>query len=252
MQFSTQYIFFFATALCLVCSTAISIAAVSLKERQEFNQQLDRQKSVLLASRIMSPDDNFSVQEIQQRFDAIASRVVDLETGEYDDSVDAAQWTMGSAPKQKAPTNNAGIQEIPANAPVFLVEENGELDMIVLPIHGQGLWGMLWGYIALDKDTTTIRGITYYEHKETPGLGGEVDNPSWKNRWPGRKAFDEDWDVAIEVIKGAAPPPDQAPHSVDGLSGATITARGVTNMLNFWLGANGFGPFLENLREGRI
>jgi len=252
VQFSTRYIFLFATALCLVCSTAISIAAVSLKERQEFNQQLDRQKSVLLAARIMSPQDNFSVEEIQARFDAIESRVVDFESGDYDDSVDSATWSFNGTTRVSAPANSAGIREIPVNAPVFLVEENGKLDMLVLPIYGQGLWGTLWGYIALDKDTTTIRGITYYEHKETPGLGGEVDNPVWKNRWPGRKAFDEDWDVAIEVIKGPAPPPEQSPHEVDGLSGATITARGVTYMLQFWLGPDGFGPYLENLREGRV
>jgi len=251
VQFSTRYIFFFATGLCLACSTAISLAAVSLKERQEFNQKLDRQKSVLLAARIVGPDESPSVEEVQEMFGAIESQLVDIATGEFVEG-DPGMWTFLGSDRRPAPSNRAGIREIPADAPVFLIKDNGDLEMVVLPIYGQGLWGTLWGFIALDQDTTTIRGITYYEHIETPGLGGEVDNPTWKNRWPGRKAFDEDWEVAIEVIKGPAPPPDQAPHQVDGLSGATITARGVTYMLEFWLGPEGFGPFLEKIREGSI
>ena len=103
----------------------------------------------------------------------------------------------------------------------------------------------------LDADTKTIRGLTYYQHTETPGLGGEVDNPRWKALWPGRVAFDENWKPDIKVIKGRVGPPSEAPHQVDGLSGATITSRGVTNMLDFWLGENGFGKYLENFRESR-
>lgn len=121
--------------------------------------------------------------------------------------------------------------------------------MLVLPISGKGLWGTLYGYLAVGADTNTIRGITYYNHKETPGLGGEVDNPVWKSLWPDRKIYDSDWNVAIKVIKGAADSPESDPYHVNGLSGATITSRGVTNMLQFWLGEKGFGPYLKAFRE---
>ena len=114
--------------------------------------------------------------------------------------------------------------------------------MIVLPIKGYGLWSTLYGFLALDKDAVTVRGITYYQHGETPGLGGEVDNPTWKAKWPGRKAYDESWAPALRVIKGQAGPPSSSPHQVDGLSGATITSRGVNDMINFWLGESGFAP----------
>ena len=124
----------------------------------------------------------------------------------------------------------------------------GDLEMIVLPIEGLGLWGTLYGFLALDADTTTVRGITYYQHKETPGLGGEVDNPSWKDKWPGRKAFDDDGEVSLAVIKGPARTAEHDPHRVDGLAGATITSNGVTNMLEFWLGENGFEPYLNRIR----
>ena len=102
--------------------------------------------------------------------------------------------------------------------------------------------------LALAPDTTTIEGITFYEHGETPGLGGEVDNPSWKALWIGRQAFDDNWQPAIEVIKGCCRTGRRGPLRVDGLSGATLTARGVSNLVRFWLGENGFEPYLATLR----
>jgi Na+-transporting NADH:ubiquinone oxidoreductase subunit C len=107
----------------------------------------------------------------------------------------------------------------------------------------------MYGFLALDKDLATIRGLSFYKHGETPGLGGEVDNPVWKAKWPGRLAFGEAGTPDIHVIKGAAGPVESDPHRVDGLSGATITSNGVTHLLRFWLGENGFGPYLSKLRD---
>ena len=109
----------------------------------------------------------------------------------------------------------------------------------------------MYGFIALSADLETINGITFYEHGETPGLGGEIDNPLWKASWQGRKAFDEQWTPRIEVIKGTAAPADQAPYQVDGLAGATLTARGVSNTVRFWLGDHAFGPYLARYRQER-
>ena len=130
-----------------------------------------------------------------------------------------------------------------------VLDENGDLDSLVLPIEGYGLWKFLYGFIALESDLNTVRGITYYQHGETPGLGGEVDNPRWKQGWVGRKVFDDSGEPKIEVIKGYAGPVETDPYEIDGLSGATLTSRGVTNMIHFWLGENGFGPYLENLAQ---
>jgi Na+-transporting NADH:ubiquinone oxidoreductase subunit C len=105
-------------------------------------------------------------------------------------------------------------------------------------------------FATLDADLTTVRGLTYYEHLETPGLGGEVDNPRWKALWPGRRVFDGGETVTIEVIRGRAGTPQADPHRVDGLAGATMTSRGVTNMLHLWLGEHGFRPYLDRLRSG--
>ena len=106
----------------------------------------------------------------------------------------------------------------------------------------------MYGFLALDSDGVTIRGVTFYKTMETPGLGKEVEYPIWQRKWPGRKLFDENWEVAIEVIKGAAGSPADAPYEVDGLSGATLTSKGVTNLLRFWFGEEGFGPYLAQLR----
>ena len=105
-------------------------------------------------------------------------------------------------------------------------------------------------FLALNPNARTIRGLTFYEHKETPGLGGEVDNPRWKALWPGRLATDENGVPKISVVKGRAGPVSEDPYHVDGLSGATITSNGVTNLMDFWLGENGFGPYLSKQRAG--
>ena len=121
---------------------------------------------------------------------------------------------------------------------------------MILPIYGQGLWSTLYGFIAFDKDLKTVAGLTFYEHGETPGLGGEIDNPRWKAGWKGEQAFDDDWKVRIEVLKGSVDRTrPESRYQIDGLSGATLTARGVGRLARYWLGDDGYGPFLEKLRK---
>jgi Na+-transporting NADH:ubiquinone oxidoreductase subunit C len=248
-QFSTKYIFLFSLALCLACSVLLAAAAVTLKKRQEENQKLDKQKSVLQAANLVMPGEPMTPAIVKERFQSIEPKVIDLDTDTYVEGIDAAAFDPESAPMKTPPENSAQIKSVPGQVQIFHVLKDGKLDKIVLPIFGKGLWGTLYGYLALAADTTTVEGITYYDHKETPGLGGEVDNPKWKNRWPGRKVYGDSGAVALHVIKGPAGPPAEDPHSVDGLSGATLTSRGVTNMLQFWLGDEGYGPYLKSLRE---
>jgi Na+-transporting NADH:ubiquinone oxidoreductase subunit C len=253
-QDSNAYIIGFATAVCLVCSIVVSTAAVALRDRQARNKVLDRQTKVLVVAGVLEEGQSASAEEIEALFEEnIETRVVDLETGEYDDSIDAAAYDQRKAAKDPAsssvaPANNAGVARLPDRALVYRRISGEQVQSLILPIEGKGLWSTLYGFIALAPDTTTIRGITFYEHGETPGLGGEVDNPSWKALWVGRQAYDENWRPAIEVVKGAAGPVAEDPYRVDGLSGSTLTSRGVTNLVQFWLGENGFEPYLEKLR----
>jgi Na+-transporting NADH:ubiquinone oxidoreductase subunit C len=245
----------FSALVCVVCALFVAGSAVSLRERQELNILIDRQKNVLTVAGLMKPGESLSASELTSLFDeSIRSKVIDLATGAANDSIDPNSFDQRAAARDPststlAPANPSKVIRLPNQALVYEVIENDEVDAIILPIEGMGLWSILYGYIALQADATTILGITYYEQGETAGLGGEVDNPRWKAKWPGRKAFNERGVVKIQVAKGAAGPPDVDPYRVDGLAGATITSRGVTNMLRFWLGDEGFGPYLAKYRD---
>jgi len=254
MQHSTGYIVGFAIMICLVCALFVAGSAVSLKDRQDANILLDRQKKVLTVAGLMKDGEDLAREEIVSIFDSsIRQKVIDLKTGELQPEIDGAsfdQQAQASNPESstRAPENAAKVRRLPNNALVFDVVEGGELKALILPIEGYGLWGTLYGYIALAPDARTIMGITFYKHKETPGLGGEVDNPRWKARWRGRLAFDDRGRPAIGVKKGVAGSIEEDPYQVDGLSGATITSRGVTSLVRFWLGDDGFGPYLTSYR----
>jgi Na+-transporting NADH:ubiquinone oxidoreductase subunit C len=130
---------------------------------------------------------------------------------------------------------------------VYSIESaEGAYETVVLPVSGFGLWGIMYGYLAIEGDGNTIRGIGFYDHKETPGLGGEISNPRWQAQWPGKQIFDTAGDVAFELVKGGG----EGESQVDALSGATLTSRGVENMIAFWLGQRGFGSFLTNEVKG--
>jgi len=242
-----------ALLLCIVCSVLVSGAAVILMPKQEANKLLDKKQNILMAAGFANEDG--SVDEL---FERIQTRIVDLETGQYTEDLDPATYDFIDAAKDlemgvaiPSDQDRAGIKRRARRIPVYLVQKKGQVDKVILPIYGKGLWSTLYGFIALDRgDLNTIRSLLYYEHGETPGLGGEVDNPSWKALWNGKQAFGDDGSVQIQVVRGGVDPASPgARHSVDGLSGATITSRGVSHLVQFWLGENGFGPYLRNLRE---
>jgi Na+-transporting NADH:ubiquinone oxidoreductase subunit C len=132
-----------------------------------------------------------------------------------------------------------------------MVENEEGIETMILPIHGYGLWSTLYGFVALEGDLKTVVGLGFYQHAETPGLGGEVDNPNWKQQWTGKVVYDENGEVAVQVIKGSVDPGmANAEHKIDGLAGATLTSRGVEKLVQFWMGKNGFRPFLDNLKSG--
>jgi Na+-transporting NADH:ubiquinone oxidoreductase subunit C len=133
----------------------------------------------------------------------------------------------------------------------FVRAADGTVDQVVLAIEGPAMWGTAYGFIALAKDGNTVRGLAFYDQKETPGLGGEIGNPKWQALWRGRKAYDEQWTPKLAVIKGKAGPPDRDPHRIDGLSGATITSNAVTRLVQFWLSDAGYGRWLVRWREGK-
>lgn len=256
---STRYTLLFATAVSVVCALLVATAAVGLRERQEINAQLYKQKNVLLAASLVQPGQDISAAEVQKVFDQrISVRAVELATGRLlpEDKFDVKGYDQRRArsdPSQSrvAPANDAQVARLPRVGTVYLVKAaDGSVEQMVLPIEGMAMWGTVYGFLAMDRDGNTVRGLTFYEQKETPGLGGEISNPKWQALWVGRKAYDANWAPQLAVIKGRAGPPDKDPHKVDGMSGATITSNGITRLVRFWLSADGYAPYLKAFRGG--
>ncbi|MDH3403822.1 MAG: Na(+)-translocating NADH-quinone reductase subunit C [Acidobacteriota bacterium] len=257
MRHSVLYTLVFSALLCVACAILVSASAVVLKDAQEANKALDRKLNVLEAAGLKAPGADLSAAEVDRLFAAIDQVFVDLATGEEVEDGDPETYDQQKAKRDPAqshlaPENRSRVTRLPNRVVVYKIENAaGRLETVVLPIEGYGLWGTLYGFLALAGDTSTVVGLTFHDHKETPGLGGEVENPRWKALWPGREVYDREWRPALQVVKGAAGPAAEDPYRVDGLSGATITSRGVTNMIDFWLGPEGYGPYLANLRSER-
>ncbi|CAA0119930.1 Na(+)-translocating NADH-quinone reductase subunit C [Halioglobus japonicus] len=243
-----------AFSLCIVCSVIVSTAVVMLKPIQEVNKTLDRKRNILAAAGMLVEGES-----VDEQFAQIQTRVVDLTTGKFaDDAVNVDRYDQRKAAKDPAQSAELTADEDLAKisrrekyALIYIVQNpQGDIEKIILPIRGYGLWSTLHGFIALESDANTIAGLGFYEHGETPGLGGEVDNPRWKASWPGKLVY-RDGEVQVGLIKGAVDASAaSAAWEIDGLAGATLTSKGVTNLVHFWLGEDGFEPFLNNLRDG--
>ncbi|NRA42903.1 MAG: Na(+)-translocating NADH-quinone reductase subunit C [Pseudomonadales bacterium] len=232
-----------AMVLCLVCSILVSAVAVALKPQQTANKELDLRKNIISAAGLLKP--NATAEDINDTFAKFESKLVDIETGMYVDSADnTALVARADAP--------AGLATVKQYQEVFVYQPTGTPELYVLPIYGPGLWGAMYGFLVLESDANTIKGLSYYQHKETPGLGANVELDSWKSLWQGKSAFADNGKVNIVVgsknISNATPKTDDG--YIDGLSGATLTTAGVNSMIRFWLGEPGFANYLNNIKAG--
>lgn len=248
--------FFVVIGLCLICAVFVAASAVGLRPKQVENKLLDAQKNILIATGMLNGED------IKAQFEKhVQVRLVNLDTGEFVDQ-DPLTYDYRKMMKDPAGSDMLDEKDDPAKiksrakiAPVYLAYLDGveskNISFVVLPIHGYGLWSTMHGFLALDKDGNTIKGLNYYEQGETPGLGGEIQNPKWVAQFVGKKLLDEAGHPAIKILKpGSANP--AAASEVDGLSGATLTSNGVQNTFTFWSGAKGFAPFLTKVRQGAL
>lgn len=248
-----------ALTLCLVCSVLVSAVAVGLKPAQIENARLDRNKNILIAAG-MYDDQKDTAADVAERFKDFEVKIVDLNAGNYltDDQLKAVgiadrnTYDASQASKNKALSDDLGsndpasIGRKPKYAKVYVKNDvAGKPEMVVLPIQGYGLWGTIYGFLTLESDMNTIKGISFYEHKETPGLGARIEEPKWRALWTGIHSYDDNGEVATGVTKAGNP----KDNWVDGISGATLTSRGVSNMIQFWLGEQGYKPYLDQMRK---
>ena len=244
-----------ALALCLVCAVLVSLATVALRPLQGYNKALDMKKNILDVAGLLNEN-----TDIDQAFkDRIESKIVDLQTGDYIDTINVDDFDQRKAAKdpefnEMIPVEKdiASIRMKSKYAKVFLVKSEGQLQSIILPINGYGLWSTMYGFLALEADAQTVQSINLYDQGETPGLGGEVVNPNWRALWKGKKVYSDKGDVSLTLVKGGVDNsrPDSV-YKVDGLAGATLTSRGVSNLIQYWMGAEGFAPYLNKIRTTR-
>lgn len=237
----------------LVCAILVSGAVIALRPQQQLNEERNRQQNILSAAGLLQSGVDLSVL-----FEQFEPRVIDLASGAY-----AADLKPSDVERQMAGGNPASRVVVPREQDIAVIKtrsryavgyfllDNERLKMIILPVYGYGLWSTLYGYIALEADADTIVGLRFYRHGETPGLGGEIDNPRWLQQWRGKRIFNDSGEPEIEVLKGAGivSASGRSVYQVDGITGATLTGRGVTNLLRYWMGPHGFGPFLRSLRD---
>jgi Na+-transporting NADH:ubiquinone oxidoreductase subunit C len=256
-----------AVALCLVCAVLVSFGAVALKPLQVYNKNLDMKKNILDVAGLLEEGKDIDAAFSEQ----IEPKIVDLETGDYVENVNADEYDQRKAAKDPAQSvaipkdkDIAHIRIKAKLAKVFLVKEGDKIKSIILPVSGYGLWSTLYGFLSLDADGQTVQSINFYDQAETPGLGGEVVNPKWRALWKGKKVYAEtdqpamdkgtieDADIgepALALIKGVVD--NERPGSqyqVDGLAGATLTSTGVTNLVRYWMGKEGFARYLSKVR----
>ncbi|MBJ00550.1 MAG: Na(+)-translocating NADH-quinone reductase subunit C [Halobacteriovoraceae bacterium] len=247
---------FVAFALCLVCSVLVSSTAVSLKDKQAQNAALDMKKNVLSAAGLLEADTD--VNEVFSKFTTV---LVNLETGEIVDDMDTQAYNQREAQKKPdlsvaipAEADLAGLSRRAKFGKVFVYkDEQGESQIYIFHITSKGLWSTMYGFMALGADLNTVKGFGYYAQGETPGLGGEVDNPKWKGQWVGKNVYNEEEVVALKLSKGTAPKEGPvAEYRVDGLSGATITANGVSSSIKYWFSDHGYGKFIDMVKGGEV
>jgi Na+-transporting NADH:ubiquinone oxidoreductase subunit C len=231
-----SYVFIFAASVTIVCSLLLASAANLLKPRQVENEQLDIRKNILSSAGLITGDKEYTRNNIQNLYEEnIKSMVIDL-NGE----VKTDKSTADLDPKKDLDL-----------LPVFYSQQNGNISAYIFPISGKGLWSTIYGYLALEPDAATVKGITFYKHGETPGLGGEIEKDWFKSNFIGKRIFSPEGKlVSITVVKGKVAgliAEDEAYHYVDGISGSTLTGKGLNKFLKEDLAK--YEPFLNKIRS---
>ena len=247
---------FVAAAVAFVCSLIVSVTVYWLRPMQLALRSVEQSRAVLVAAGLAEPGETIEDQEVVRRFLELQTSLVDLDAGEFiaaDANMIAAYDYRAAAEDPDARRDIEASLDIaklgtrPLLMPVWLFENDGVLERIVLPVYGRGMWSTIYGYVALEGDLTTIAAAWFFEHGETPGIGDRIEAPDWLNSWTGKRGFAADGALALRIGGGG----DTAAESrVDAITGATVTVAGVDNLVRYWLGDDGFGPLLTRLRAG--
>ena len=249
--------FYSVLVLAFVCSALVAAAAVGLRPQQEANQVLDRKKNILYAAGLYEEG-----KTIEQMFTPIETKIVELATGKFvpEETIKPESYKQLKAAlsddtgrKLSEEEDIARLRRLEKYSLVYLVKDGDKIKQIILPVRGKGLWSTMYAYVALDGDLSTIRGVSFYQHGETPGLGGEIENRQWQKGWQGKEVYNDRGEIDLKFVKGKAAEEGPAKlHQIDGLSGATLTTNGVNSLMEFWFGEHGFKPFFAELKKENV
>lgn len=241
--------FVMAFTVSLVCSVLVSTAVIMLRPIQQQNQLLRSGVEYILPI-VESMQLDLDPDELPGQ---LVVRIVELETGEIIEDIDAAGFAPGvqadgTSTMVTIPDDEdiAGIGRRSPYATVYLIEKGSQIQYILLPVYGRGMWSTLHGYLALEGDANTIAAIKFYDHGETPGIGDKIDDSSWLAQWRGKLVYENNTPM-IRVVKSRTP--TTSPYEIDAITGATLTSEGISRLLKYWLGASGFQAYLDKLRH---
>lgn len=237
-------IFGMATLVALICSLVVSSAHIILNPLQLAHLETEKQ------TRISAMLDKLpAMKELlaETGADNLETRFINLTTGTFEQPIEPDN---GAEKTIAIPTDIdiAGLKNRNIYAQVHFLQRDGKLLLILLPVSGSGYQSTIHAMLALEADLKTIAALTIIEQGETPGLGTRIEEPEWLALWPGKQTTNEAGEIVISVVRGQA----TSPYEVDGISGATRTGNGIANMLRYWLGPHGYGPFLERLEQEGI
>jgi Na+-transporting NADH:ubiquinone oxidoreductase subunit C len=221
---------------------------------------LDRSRNIMKLTGLVEKGRTPGDEEMLELYRGMEVRILDIDQAVFNDDLDPLSFD----PRRAVNDPELGV-DIPADQdqaslgrrsrymPIYMVLRDGELNRLILPVHGTGMWSTIYGYIALESDLNTIAAATFYEQNETPGLGDQIMRPEWQAKWVGRHIYDEAGDLRFAVNHGKVEPGSSTwLYEVDALTGATVTADAVTAMMHYWFGPNGYRDFLDELREQGI
>jgi len=242
----------------LVCSSLVSAAVVMLRPIQLNNQLLQQSRNIMQLTGLLAAGEELDDEATLGLYKTLDRRIVNIDEARFDEAIDTNTFNQRRAAGDPelgtavpSAMDRASLGRRSRFAPAYMVWKGTELERIILPVRGAGMWSMLYGYIALESDLNTIAGMTFYEQNETPGLGDQITHEHWLEQWQGKLIFDVQGNPWFSVNSEGTVQPgtETAKYQVDALTGATVTGNAVTGMVHYWFGPHGYQPFLEQLRE---
>jgi Na+-transporting NADH:ubiquinone oxidoreductase subunit C len=217
---SNLYILSYSAAITVVCGGLLAFASSSLKDKQDANIAMEQKKNIL--SSVLTLEEDANIQELYGK--KVKSFVIDFD-GNIKEGITPEQVKVASEYK-KAPKDRL--------LPVYEFRNESDpnkVEYAVLPVFGYGLWNNIWGFVAVKSDFSTIQGVKFQHTGETPGLGARIESEEIQERYKGKAIFENGTLVSVKMQKGEGHDYSNDKHKVDGMSGATLTGKGVNNML---------------------